>query len=538
MYAHELFKNNKPNVVVTYPGRFQPFHKGHAAVFEKLQKKFGRDNVFILTSNDQSSDKNPFNFTDKFQLITSTGVPGHQIVECNKMYSLPEEFDPARTIFITAVGEPDADRLRPDSYLKKDRKDKEGNVIKRAGEPGYYKNWGGPEDPVTADQHGYVIVVPEVHKTLMINEEEHDASHGTNCRNIWNKVRDDKPARTEFLKQLYGHAGQELVEIFNKIKREDVQPDNDSTISPLHGWPMNETRIINPDDKVDVYYKPDRRAIAAQLVARKVPNGKVDRIINTLSLKYKVSPHDFEWKPSGDLNTVVAEESSGKKFILYVNNKPAESFLSAEEAEYVGKRLGKKFPDIKIDIKYEVCTLKTAKHVQEEAAGVGVVAKNKKMAKDPRYSMSITKDVKPNTPKDMLRAFRLSEETYNGDYDFMEMMERFLPLAMQELNITKLPKIKMSKHIEAHDGQATFGRFVNDDVTIYLAIADRHPNDILRTLAHELVHFKQYLDQKLNHNSGVTGSPEENEAHAIAGVIMRHYNKKYPDTLNSTPIEF
>lgn len=481
MYAHELFEKHRPNVVVTYPGRFQPFHKGHAAVFEKLQKKFGRDNVFILTSNDQSSDKNPFNFTDKYQLMTSTGVPGHQIVECNKMYSLPEDFDPSNTIFITAVGEPDADRLRPDTFLKKDRKDKEGNVIKKAGEAGYYKKWGGPEDPVTADQHGYVVVIPEVHKTLMINEEEHDASHGTNCRGIWNKVRDDKSARTEFLKQLYGHAGNELVEIFNKIKREDVQTDSNSTISPLHGWPMSEARIIEPDTKVDVYFKPDRRSVAAQLVARQVPNNRVDRIIQTLSLKYKVKPEDFEWKPSGD--------------------------------DYVHPL------------------------VAEDAAGVGVVAKNKKMAKDPRYSMSITKDVKPETPKNMLRAFRLSEEDHNGDYDFMDMMSKFLPLAMKELKISKLPKIKMSKHLEAHDGQATFGRFVNDDITIYLAIADRHPNDILRTLAHELVHFKQFLDHKLKHNSGMTGSPEENEAHAIAGVIMRHYNKQYPDTLNSTPID-
>lgn len=45
--------------------------------------------------------------------------------------------------------------------------------------------------------------------------------------------------------------------------------------------------------------------------------------------------------------------------------------------------------------------------VAEDAAGVGVVATNHKMAKDPRYSMSITKDVKPNTPRKMAKAFRL-----------------------------------------------------------------------------------------------------------------------------------
>ena len=109
MFAHELYEQNKPRVVVTYPGRFQPFHQGHAGVFAQLQKKFGADNVFIVTSNDTSSAKSPFNFTDKYQLITAAGVSGNHIVETNKMYILPEAFDPTTTVFITAVGAPDAD---------------------------------------------------------------------------------------------------------------------------------------------------------------------------------------------------------------------------------------------------------------------------------------------------------------------------------------------------------------------------------------------------------------------------------------------
>ena len=44
----------------------------------------------------------------------------------------------------------------------------------------------------------------------------------------------------------------------------------------------------------------------------------------------------------------------------------------------------------------------------EDAAGVGVVATNKKMAKDPRYSTSMTVDVQPNTPQKNLKAFRLA----------------------------------------------------------------------------------------------------------------------------------
>ena len=56
--------------------------------------------------------------------------------------------------------------------------------------------------------------------------------------------------------------------------------------------------------------------------------------------------------------------------------------------------------------------------------------------------------------------------------------------------------------------------------------------DVLRTLAHELTHYKQYLKKQLNKDSGKTGSPQENEAHAKAGIIMRHFNKLYPNLIN------
>lgn len=45
--------------------------------------------------------------------------------------------------------------------------------------------------------------------------------------------------------------------------------------------------------------------------------------------------------------------------------------------------------------------------VEEDAAGVGVVATNKRMAKDPRYSTSMTVDVKPSTPRKNAKAFKL-----------------------------------------------------------------------------------------------------------------------------------
>ena len=108
----------------------------------------------------------------------------------------------------------------------------------------------------------------------------------------------------------------------------------------------------------------------------------------------------------------------------------------------------------------------------------------------------------------------------------------FLPFVMQELELTQLPKINLSHTLDS-GGQPSFGGFVPDSKSISLAVSGRHPVDICRTLAHELVHFKQNENNQLNPNSGETGSDEENEANSMAGIIMREFSKQFPDYINN-----
>mgnify|MGYP003332196908 CR=1 FL=1 len=118
---------------------------------------------------------------------------------------------------------------------------------------------------------------------------------------------------------------------------------------------------------------------------------------------------------------------------------------------------------------------------------------------------------------------------------FKEMFSKFLPLCMKILKLDSLPKMEFHAHI--HDEhQPTFGRFDHAANKLEVALANRHPNDILRTVAHELQHYKQGLDNRLDHTSGQTGSPIENEAHAMAGIVMRHFNKDYPEYLGDKPV--
>lgn len=134
-----------------------------------------------------------------------------------------------------------------------------------------------------------------------------------------------------------------------------------------------------------------------------------------------------------------------------------------------------------------------------------------------------------------MRINELLKEEKEDEHDFMKVIRALVPLAMKELDLSSLPKIKLQARLEIDD-QPSFGRFVNEEDTVYLALEDRHPLDIARTLAHELVHYKQGTEHRLNPKSGETGSPEENQAHELAGVIMRHLNKAHPEFFDADSI--
>lgn len=119
--------------------------------------------------------------------------------------------------------------------------------------------------------------------------------------------------------------------------------------------------------------------------------------------------------------------------------------------------------------------------------------------------------------------------------NFVEMFREFLPLAMEVLEIDRLPVIKFSPELHV-ESQPSFGMYVNGENTLFVGIKNRHPVDILRTVAHELAHYRQDKLGRLNDQSGRTGSPEENEAHALAGIVMRHFNKRYPEHLSDQPL--
>ena len=108
-------ENPIKKTVVIYVGRFQPMHKGHYGTYQHLIKKFGKDNVFIGTSDKVERPKSPFNFKEKVKIMTTMfGIPKSKIHKVKNPYKPTEilkKFDEESTAFVTVVGEKDKNRL-------------------------------------------------------------------------------------------------------------------------------------------------------------------------------------------------------------------------------------------------------------------------------------------------------------------------------------------------------------------------------------------------------------------------------------------
>ncbi len=116
---------------------------------------------------------------------------------------------------------------------------------------------------------------------------------------------------------------------------------------------------------------------------------------------------------------------------------------------------------------------------------------------------------------------------------FDSILKTFLIFLKRELRVTFDVPIILIDDADFAKKVFAFG-FINEDKVIYLSIINRHPIDILRTLSHEMVHYKQLIEKGTIKSHA--GSPEENIANAKAGEIMRKYGKLHPELFDLMPI--
>jgi hypothetical protein len=108
-----------------------------------------------------------------------------------------------------------------------------------------------------------------------------------------------------------------------------------------------------------------------------------------------------------------------------------------------------------------------------------------------------------------------------------QSIQHFVEFATKRLKLKETPKISLVGGKEYGNIKSSLGGFDPMTKEIYVATENRLTADILRTLAHEMVHRKQD-EMGLVRNpvkDGADGSPIENNAHAIAGILMREYGR-------------
>jgi cytidyltransferase-like protein len=153
--------------------------------------------------------------------------------------------------------------------------------------------------------------------------------------------------------------------------------------------------------------------------------------------------------------------------------------------------------------------------------GDRLLASHKVLGKIPKVLMATLNLGQPKQTKLMEGKLTESETGTIGE---------FVKYAIKNLGIQNPPRnLALSYDTAKAKEMRSFGYFDPNSNKIWVYVGNRNMGDILRTLAHELVHRKQDEDGRISYESGKTGSDIENEANAKAGVLLRDFGKQHEE---------
>lgn len=193
--TESILSEEVENEVVIYSGRFQPFHPGHYGVYKHLVKKFGKENVYIGTSDKTDPKKSPLKFKEKHNIITSLfPVPKDKVVQVKNPYTPVEvlkKYNPENTAYIAVVGRKDINRLKGKYFDDYDKH----TILQGYKDAGYVYAAPMMEDGISASQVRHAF--SKIH-----SEEEHQ----------------------EYFKKIYGKFNKRILKTFQKKFKEFTNP--------------------------------------------------------------------------------------------------------------------------------------------------------------------------------------------------------------------------------------------------------------------------------------------------------------------------
>lgn len=222
-------------IVAVYPGRFHPFHKGHAASFKQLMQKFGLDNTYLAISAKQEQPKSPFSAQDRAKMANSLGIPSKNIIAVRNPYGAQEyidqlNLDPEKTAIVFGVSKKDMEGdpelgIAPDPRFSfKPKKDGSASYLQ-------------PFDPSSVkplSQHGYVMST-DVAEFPIAGKSMRDASA---IRSAYAGA--DEKTKMRILTDLYGDAAEQMKRVFdNNLQITETIRKLISAIKPM----LNEATV-------------------------------------------------------------------------------------------------------------------------------------------------------------------------------------------------------------------------------------------------------------------------------------------------------
>lgn len=230
---------NASDVIVIYPGRFHPFHKGHKGVFDLLNSKF--KNVYIATSEKVEPGRSPFNFEEKVQIMGMLGVQPNDVLKVKQTYNGMEYMSRFNNSYglIFAVSEKDMDEDPRFNFPAS------GMNLKKNGEPAYLQKFTDLNKVEDMTKHGYIMTVP----TTTFKVAGHDVNSASQIRSLLGSDNIDD-AKQAFV-DLYDKYNETVFNlIHNKLGGKTMESIDINELRKLAG--LQERDMDVDDDYSDV----------------------------------------------------------------------------------------------------------------------------------------------------------------------------------------------------------------------------------------------------------------------------------------------
>jgi len=208
-FINEVLQHQKNNLIVIFPGRFQPFHIGHKKFFDMAKKQFPGADFFIATSDTPQKiddpSRYPFSFQEKKQIMEAAGIPSQEIVQVKQPYKpieILQDYDQNVAKVVYVVGEKD---------MKEDPRFKFG--VTKKGTPTYFQPFKNLNDMVPFKEdggHGYIFSPG----TIQFNIGGKSVSSATELRNMYKAANEQQ--KKEYISQILGKYNPQIYNLFNK----------------------------------------------------------------------------------------------------------------------------------------------------------------------------------------------------------------------------------------------------------------------------------------------------------------------------------